>query len=240
MASVSLVLVALIFGYVGTCIVPGSGNTHYDLSPLEGLRISKADASNEWLYTISVCQNLVECDTSCPQAGYCQFNQRFQNTIFCIGTYSNAHEIEGGVALTYTSIKDGRQGTVIINCDPTATEPTNLEAISPSDKMGYKMIFSSKYACPVQTDCVYPDCDSCAADPSCFYCLDSSSCVPRTSSCTNWVGNPNYCPKCAATTCETCLMKENGCFWCLGDDVCVSSNNNCQGIITNSSYCSLH
>uniref|UniRef100_A0A6B2LI72 Autophagy-related protein 27 n=1 Tax=Arcella intermedia TaxID=1963864 RepID=A0A6B2LI72_9EUKA len=146
-----VVLVSLVFISVKGCMVPASGGKVYDLTSLASKKISKADASNEWLYTVSPCQNTVDCDTSCPQAGYCQFNQRFQNTIFCIGTFASAVEKDGGqgVSLTYSDIKDGRQGVVEITCDPTATEPANLVAISPSDKMGYKLTFSSAAACPV-------------------------------------------------------------------------------------------
>jgi len=135
---------------VGTyaCIVTGSAT--YDLSTIPN--VVGLDQDAQWSYTVSPCLNNIPCAAPCtsPGAGYCQFNVQNPSTIFCIGTSVSAKEKAGGggVEIRYRDEQDDRTGVVTINCDPAATTPTNIKAVSPVTKDGYTFSFSSAAACP--------------------------------------------------------------------------------------------
>jgi len=61
-----------------------------------------------------------------------------------------------GVVVNYTSPQgsDGniRKGVVIVNCNPNAIEPMNIQIYNPPNYTSYSVQFDSAYACPVNMD----------------------------------------------------------------------------------------
>jgi len=131
-----------------SCKATAPDGSSYDLAelaihpPLWGI-----DSSDQWNYTISICQNILSCD-NCNPAGYCQTTPNDPEE-YCIGTFDSIEGINQGqgVKLVYKEPIDGRLGTVTVSCNPNGTLVSDITVVSPPIKTGYQFNFKSSAAC---------------------------------------------------------------------------------------------
>lgn len=135
-----------------------------------------------------------------------------------------------------TDTKD-RQVIINVTCGPTEAEIVELiqpASAPPGEPFTYYVTMTSIYACAPSTLKAYCkpflNCDRCAVNGACSWCLDSKSCVPRSSvgnaTCKEWIGTPKACPfptgKCSTMkSCKTCTVAKDeygGCAWCIYSD----------------------
>jgi len=136
-----------------SCKFTASDGYMYDLTPLMAQGpIAQIDSDNMWTYTVSICQNNINCD-KCPKAGYCQTGT-LGGTLYtyCIGTIDEG-EMTGipdgkGAILEYDEpLHGGRIGKVVVNCVPGALVANKI-AFSPKAVTDYKFTFDSGFGCP--------------------------------------------------------------------------------------------
>jgi len=133
-----------------SCTITSADGSVYDLDelvlqpPLTG-----TDDWNKWRYTLSVCQNKLNCG-GVNDTGYCQYSVSGMQEDFCVGTYESISGLDGGkgVQLIYKAPADkgGRAGTVNIACDPNSLV-SNIQVVSPDKVDGYQFNFGSRAAC---------------------------------------------------------------------------------------------
>jgi len=131
------------------CKATSPDGSTYDLEALVLHEpITGVDQKNEWKYSVSVCQNLLQCGTS-DKAGYCQEYTVFP-VHFTVGVFTNIEALDEGkgVKLTYSGGTEDRAGTVTVTCNPSGPLVSDIVAISPDTLKGYQFNFKSSAACP--------------------------------------------------------------------------------------------
>lgn len=144
---------------------PSDPSGYYDLLPLQGKYVfassrfffaktgrrtfsaSAGVGTNQWNYAVWVCGNGPACG-GLAAAGYCQRNPG--NTLdFGIGTYATftvqPTASPPTITVGYTNGDEAegtkRAGKLIVVCDPTATEPTQIQAFNPVCQIGLFRVY---------------------------------------------------------------------------------------------------
>jgi len=134
-----------------SCLATSADGSSYDLDELVILPpLTGKDEFNRWQYTLSVCQNILNCG-GVNNTGYCQNDISGVPFEFCVGTFQSISGLDDGkgVQLIYRAPADagGRMGKVNIACDPNGELVSNINVVSPDHLEGYEFNFSSRAAC---------------------------------------------------------------------------------------------
>jgi len=233
-ALVSLSLLAFVSPLPDCSNIRLGGSRHYNLSAIVGRELILEDSLST--YKATICTNTyASCGACSGPAGFCQSTEFWAD---CIGVFSLAiaNEDGSGVELLYDNGDWGNVGRIKLRCDPNAGDYDDLHG----EGNLKTMVARSKHACADSIDCgAFNSCGDCAR-LGCLWCRDSTSCVPSTTTtCRNFIKDPEYCPGCRQyTSCDTCT--KGTCAWCLGTENCVEDSNasSCiSGVVQDPDYC---
>jgi hypothetical protein len=143
------------------CTVTAEDMSSYDLRGIPMISGRDPNDAYGWTYAVDICSSVpFGCSVCGNQSVYCQVSPSL-NPFFCVGSINNVtlRALSGsrGVVATVTSPPgvDGRirSGTVTMNCNPTATNVTNINFHNPNNLDGYSLSFDSAMACAKPPSC---------------------------------------------------------------------------------------
>jgi len=149
------------------CTVTADDKSFYNVRNIPMVSGRDPNDANDWIYAVDLCSPVpFDCNDCGNQSVYCQVSPSL-NAVFCVGSISNVtlHALNGsrGVIAHVGSPpgSDGlvRSGTVTMNCDPTATNITNINFHNPNNLNGYSLSFDSAMACAEPSSCVIMSAD---------------------------------------------------------------------------------